>query len=200
MTLTPSSGFQTVRMATSQPLTSVRPRKNLFALLQTCSEVRYFDFPSSFWASLARRHVARYTAESIGRWRSDTAGGGDGVSDAGVTDTASASAAAGGGGGGGDEGKDGLRLAIQEAFTTPVEKALEVAVLQPRHLGSGSGERGEANERGRTSCSGVISGDVASSRDVFFWWMFSPAWRSRRRVWRCVVSGCAKARDANGAL
>lgn len=36
-----------------------------------------------------------------------------------------------------------------------------------------------------------------TARDVWDWWMFSDAWRSKRRVWRSVVYGCARARELN---
>ena len=36
-----------------------------------------------------------------------------------------------------------------------------------------------------------------TARDVFMWWTFSPAWRSRRRIWYCAVHAAATARDAD---
>lgn len=48
--------------------------------------------------------------------------------------------------------------------------------------------------------SDLLSNDEDSGltvRDVFYWWTFDPAWRSRRRVWYCIVHACATARDAD---
>lgn len=41
--------------------------------------------------------------------------------------------------------------------------------------------------------------DVArlSARDVLYWWLYSDAWRSRRRVWHSVVHACAAACNAD---
>ena len=36
-----------------------------------------------------------------------------------------------------------------------------------------------------------------TARDIFMWWTFSPAWRSRRRIWYCAVHAAATARDAD---
>ncbi|KAL7423506.1 hypothetical protein Q5752_001086 [Cryptotrichosporon argae] len=35
------------------------------------------------------------------------------------------------------------------------------------------------------------------AQDVYTWYTYSPAWRSRRRVWTCAVHGTATARDAD---
>ncbi|ODN80182.1 hypothetical protein L198_07838 [Cryptococcus wingfieldii CBS 7118] len=35
------------------------------------------------------------------------------------------------------------------------------------------------------------------AKDVWSWWKFGNGWKSRRRVWYCVVHGCATARDAD---
>ncbi|WVQ74735.1 hypothetical protein IAR50_004340 [Cryptococcus sp. DSM 104548] len=35
------------------------------------------------------------------------------------------------------------------------------------------------------------------AKDVWAWWRFGTGWRNRRRVWYCVVHGCATARDAD---
>jgi hypothetical protein len=36
-----------------------------------------------------------------------------------------------------------------------------------------------------------------SARDVLYWWLYSEAWRSRRRVWYCVIQASATARNAD---
>ena len=33
--------------------------------------------------------------------------------------------------------------------------------------------------------------------EVWRWWSYSLAWRSRRRVWRCMIHACSAARDAD---
>ena len=34
-------------------------------------------------------------------------------------------------------------------------------------------------------------------REVWDWWSYSLAWRSRRRVWYCMIHACSAARDAD---
>jgi hypothetical protein len=42
-----------------------------------------------------------------------------------------------------------------------------------------------------------VSGvETVTMQDVWRWWMYSDGWRSRRRVWYCVVYGCAVARNS----
>jgi hypothetical protein len=67
-----------------------------------------------------------------------------------------------------------LLLTLNEEFAAPVEKALADAR---------SASVGEEDERW-------------TAQDVFRWWTYDPAWRSRRRVWTCAVHACATARDA----
>jgi hypothetical protein len=66
-----------------------------------------------------------------------------------------------------------LFIALDEDFAVPVEKALA------------DGRFVREDGQGWTA------------QDVLHWWMYDPAWRSRRRVWTCVVHACATARDAD---
>jgi hypothetical protein len=83
-----------------------------------------------------------------------------------------------------------LSLALDEHFVNPIERAIaniprsKTSVLASAYPGEDEGE-----------ADGVVPGYTA--RDVWTWWMYDQRWRSRRRVWHCVVHACATARDAD---
>lgn len=77
-------------------------------------------------------------------------------------------------------------IAIDQNFVTHIEEALKEV------------------DRSRDSAGSVLSEDTdtasvmtMSARDVLYWWLYSDAWRSRRRVWHCVIYACAAARNAD---
>lgn len=67
-----------------------------------------------------------------------------------------------------------------------MEAALGVALSKNSGDSALLGDSGGAEE-----CEGY------TARDVFDWWMYSEPWRSRRRIWRSIVHGCARARDSD---
>ena len=75
-------------------------------------------------------------------------------------------------------------IALEEAFMVPVKGALK---------------RVETATQRRSNCSIWDEEDVVglSARDVLYWWLYSDAWRSRRRVWSCAVHAAGTARDAD---
>ena len=75
-------------------------------------------------------------------------------------------------------------IALEEAFMMPVTEALKCAATDTHR---------------RSNCSIWHDEDVVglSARDVLYWWIYSEAWRSRRRVWSCAVHAAATARDAD---
>ena len=75
-------------------------------------------------------------------------------------------------------------IALEEAFMVPVKEALKCAVSVTQR---------------RSDCSIWDEEDVVglSARDVLYWWLYSEAWRSRRRVWTCAVHAAGTARDAD---
>ena len=80
-----------------------------------------------------------------------------------------------------------LWIALNEDFEEPVKVALASARERRGYGQPGEGEDGQ-------------DGDQKPGyrvRDVWTWWAYNDAWRSRRRVWYCVVHGCATARDAD---
>jgi hypothetical protein len=82
-----------------------------------------------------------------------------------------------------------LSLALDEHFVNPIERAIaniprnKTSVL----TSACAREEGDGDD--------VVAGYTA--RDVWTWWMYDERWRSRRRVWHCVVHACATARDAD---
>jgi hypothetical protein len=83
-----------------------------------------------------------------------------------------------------------LSLALDEHFVNLIERAIaniprsETSVLA---IACGGEDEGPGD--------GVVPEYTA--RDVWTWWMYDERWRSRRRVWHCVVHACATARDAD---
>jgi hypothetical protein len=76
-------------------------------------------------------------------------------------------------------------IALEEAFMVPVKEALK---------------RAEETTKKRSACSiWQEEDDVVglTARDVLYWWLYSDAWRSRRRVWHCAVHASSTARDAD---
>jgi hypothetical protein len=76
-------------------------------------------------------------------------------------------------------------IALEEAFMVPIKEALKSA---------------EGNSQRRLKCSiwkeeEEVSG--LTTRDVLYWWLYSDAWRSRRRVWTCAVQAASTARNAD---
>jgi hypothetical protein len=76
-------------------------------------------------------------------------------------------------------------IALEEAFMVPIKEALKSA---------------EGNSQRRLKCSiweeeEEVSG--LTTRDVLYWWLYSDAWRSRRRVWTCAVHAASTARNAD---
>ncbi|KAK4687565.1 hypothetical protein P7C73_g2550, partial [Tremellales sp. Uapishka_1] len=64
-----------------------------------------------------------------------------------------------------------LGNALEESFLEPVQKVI------------------------REQAAGDMEG--VTGRDIYKWWKYSLGWRSRRRVWYCVVHGCSTARDSD---
>lgn len=75
-------------------------------------------------------------------------------------------------------------IALEEAFMVPVKEALKRAE--------------EVIER-RFKFPNWEEEDVVglSARDVLYWWLYSDAWRSRRRIWTCAVHASSTARNAD---
>ena len=77
-----------------------------------------------------------------------------------------------------------LHIALDEAFQTPIQDQLALAKCRNASW-SDMADPNTQYERKLTP------------RDIFYWWAYDLNWRSRRRVWYCVVHGCATARDAD---
>ena len=92
-----------------------------------------------------------------------------------------------------------LWLALDEAFLEPVKLALDRVPKMMRSALQGDTEGMDISfMEGRGGPEGsVVELERYTSRDVFYWWKYGDEWRSRRRVWHCVVHGCATARDAD---
>ncbi|KAI9637241.1 uncharacterized protein MKK02DRAFT_43161 [Dioszegia hungarica] len=155
------------------PSTQTRaPHPDLQALLNTSSDLRYIDFPHSFWAKLVRCQVDQYKHQLLHRY------------------TASPTRAI---------SSERLEAVLEEEFSRPVEEALEAALSLAATSDTMEGADHDAHV-GLGLESGLelgVAKPIVTAREVYSWWAFSPAWRSRRRVWRCVVYGCAQARDAD---
>lgn len=76
--------------------------------------------------------------------------------------------------------------AITEAFSSPVDLALDHA-QRVRQMG-------HDNESGVDETAPAVRWD---ERDVWQWWKYGEGWRSRRRVWYCVVHACATTRHVD---
>jgi hypothetical protein len=102
-----------------------------------------------------------------------------------------------------------LWIALDEEFIAPLEGVLASTEIGGTRsllgqLGSVDDTeemeigRIEGNEGGEANGSGLAdTPPVLTAREVFLWWTYSPAWRSRKRVWYCVVHASATARDAD---
>jgi len=77
-------------------------------------------------------------------------------------------------------------IALDNMMMQPVKDALAVA-------------EAAAEKRSRVSLwqEDEEEGCGYTARDVLYWWLYSDAWRSRRRVWYCVVHASATARNAD---
>ena len=81
-----------------------------------------------------------------------------------------------------------LWIALDEDIMERVQVALAQVSFSP--LSSPiSGAPGKAVE------DEIVAG--CTTQDVWRWWAYSPGWRSKRRVWHCVVHAAATARDAD---
>jgi hypothetical protein len=93
-----------------------------------------------------------------------------------------------------------LWIALDEDFVGPVEEAVVRTNFATRR-GDGPCMDGRLNDRGvlhDLGGGGVNEeGSEVSARDVFMWWRYGHGWRSRRRVWYCVVHATTTARDAD---
>jgi len=79
-----------------------------------------------------------------------------------------------------------LWIALEEAFMVPIKEALL------------SAKRGAQRTMDRSIWAEeeeAVGG--LRARDVLYWWLYSDAWRSRRRVWHCAVHASATARDSD---
>ena len=81
-----------------------------------------------------------------------------------------------------------LAIALDQAFSVPIEKAFD----EVEHDREGFEDAGPVPAE-----LGVQDVFRWWAQDVFRWWAYSEGWRSRRRVWYCVVHACATARDAD---
>jgi hypothetical protein len=82
----------------------------------------------------------------------------------------------------GPGGKGQVWIALDQAFMQPVKEALKCA-------------EDSARKRLEVSPWDELGVQGYKARDVLYWWLYSEAWRSRRRVWRCAVLASATARD-----
>ncbi|WWD18904.1 hypothetical protein CI109_103360 [Kwoniella shandongensis] len=83
-----------------------------------------------------------------------------------------------------DELADQLALVLDEEFAIPVQEALQRAESQ-------------SSLDQNVPAALNFSDKKWTTRDVWIWWNSHKGWRSRRRVWECVVNACATARDAD---
>lgn len=77
-----------------------------------------------------------------------------------------------------------LWIALDEEVVDPIERIIKDFESRRRLVSSDTDEDHTVDP-------------VPSASDVFHWWAYDPTWRSKRRVWSCVVHACATARDAD---
>jgi len=102
-----------------------------------------------------------------------------------------------------------LWVALDEEFIAPLKDILSGTVpchnTHSAHSAMGlcreeKDQLGESTEELGITGNGANGSNDESKptpRDIFMWWTYSPAWRSRRRVWYAVVHATATARDAD---
>lgn len=83
-----------------------------------------------------------------------------------------------------------LWIALDQNFVEPVARAFAGVSIDHRQS-SVIEQNSEKPDDVRSESTGY------GARDVYQWWMYDERWRSRWRVWHCVVYGCAEARDAD---
>lgn len=151
-----------------------RPTKQLDDLLAFCRSsiaFRQIHLPETTWAELVMLSVCRFRTEQCDRWRANPTGSG---------------------------GIAPVWISLDTAFVTPIQKALKKAEEGRLNLTATAGSALDPD----ISDDGEYPGEVEeigvlSARDVLYWWIYSEAWRSRRRVWHSVVYACAEARNAD---
>ncbi|WVF72619.1 hypothetical protein IAT40_007437 [Kwoniella sp. CBS 6097] len=155
------------------PLLNPKSIQSFFNLLQTCSATRELDLPSWIWHLLTLDSVRKYRGDLLKRWRANPSGVG--------------SAAL-------------LWSALDEAFYHPVLCTIQ-QVHHAQAQAQADAEQGDNDDGDGGAVEGARRGiaeqKVAGARDVWYWWNYDRGWKSRRRVWWCVVQGCATARDAD---
>ncbi|WVW85835.1 hypothetical protein I302_107873 [Kwoniella bestiolae CBS 10118] len=82
---------------------------------------------------------------------------------------------------------------LGEEFDQPVNTVIESVMRNNQKLslhseGSGSDHEAGGEEKREYDC---------DMKDVWVWWNYSKEWKSKRRVWKCVVHATATARDAD---
>ena len=97
-----------------------------------------------------------------------------------------------------------LWIASEEEFIAPLEAVLALAQTQTlmdeprsRHCDKGMELEEKKAIVARQFAIMSTAASTLTARDIFMWWTYSPAWRSRRRIWHCVVHASATARDAD---
>lgn len=146
---------------------------DVLALTRTCAQLRQLQIPSDAWRLMTLHSLHRWKVDLLARWRANPMGVG------------SASQ---------------LWVALDDDFVAPVE----AAVVRTRFAGRGA-DQAEKRQMMRAEDDGIADWmdsmgqewSEASARDVFMWWRYGEGWRSRRRVWYCVVHATTTARDAD---
>ncbi|WVQ99826.1 hypothetical protein IAU59_006969 [Kwoniella sp. CBS 9459] len=178
------------------PLMNPNSIQSFFSFVRSCSDLYLnLDLPSWIWEALTLDSVRRYRGDLLTRWRANPSGVGSAAM---------------------------LSSALDESFYFPVLHAIErthlirsqaqteaqapaqaLAPVDEGDIDVGHEEERDAEKStnaGKTKNLDLgeesIDSDV-DARDIWYWWNYEKGWKSRRRVWWCVVQGCATARDAD---
>ncbi|WWC90892.1 uncharacterized protein L201_005829 [Kwoniella dendrophila CBS 6074] len=138
------------------------------AFSHTCLSLYYIDLPSNIWLLLILDSVKSFRNNLLQRWRANPTGVGSALY---------------------------LWESLENNFDHPVNQAIS-KVLKYQSNKQQIDLDGDKDQVGVGRFDTSMDMDM-NMKDIWFWWNYDKHWKSRRKVWRCVVHATATARDAD---
>ncbi|OCF40511.1 hypothetical protein I317_05681 [Kwoniella heveanensis CBS 569] len=175
------------------PLLDPTSIQTFLSFLQTCSSFYHglaLDLPSWIWDLLTLDPVRRYRCDLLKRWRANPSGVGSASCLWSALDKTFYYPVL-------DIIQERQVLARHGEIFTYTHDHVNVASTDIDHMADERATNADANHLFKIPKLSISTSKEISAKDVWIWWHYDPRWKSRRRVWWCVVHGCATARDAD---
>ncbi|RXK38120.1 hypothetical protein M231_04581 [Tremella mesenterica] len=196
------------KLKRDQPSHLLSPQclNDLLSLRRTCSAMRYLPLPRAMWEMIILDDVRQWTLGLLRRWKANPSGVGSAtqlwialeeeieqpvkvvlasVEWSKRSDQVSCNPDS-------PAGDETNVIRVQSEEKIILESGTSGTGVKSVMTWTDKGLKDSLNEFNRKS-----DNSGYDLEDVWNWWAYSDAWRSRRRIWYCVVHASATARDAD---